>query len=159
MQRLLAILSIFVFLFVFSRPMLGQKDSLLGTWVLNRGSSDFMPENETLQSRTMFFEAAENGVKCTITTVNEAGNGRTTIDNTYLARYDGKDVPIDSSALDTVALKRIDANSVERIGKIRGKRVETATMKISADGKVLTVTTMGSIDGRDYRSTQIFERQ
>lgn len=148
------------FLFQGARPMHGQsKDSLAGTWVLDLSKSDFVPDNDALRGRTMVFEAVNNGVKCTITTHTERGNGRVTVDNNFTAHYDGKDVPIDSSALDTVALKRIDANTVERTGKIRGKAVETATMKVSADGKVLTMTTTGTINGVDYSSTQIFDRQ
>jgi hypothetical protein len=126
---------------------------------LDLAKSDFMPENDALRSRTMVFEAIDKGVKCTITTLTERGNGRVTVDNNYAAQYDGKDVPIDSSALDTVALRRVDANTVERTGKIRGKAVETATMKVATDGKVLTVTTEGSINGQDYSSTQVFNRQ
>lgn len=142
-----------------SRLFSQSKDSLSGTWELDLSKSDFVPDNDALRGRTMVFEALDNGVKCTITTHTERGNGRVTVDNNYTARYDGKDVPIDASALDTVALKRIDANTVERTGKIRGKAVETATMKVSADGKVLTVTTSGTINGIDYSSTQIFDRK
>ena len=107
----------------------------------------------------MIFAPADNGVACKITTVTERGNGRVTTDSTYTARYDNRDVPIDSSSLDTVALRRIDANTYERTGKIRGKSAETATMKISTDGKILIVTTTGSNNGEDHSSTQKFVRQ
>ena len=63
------------------------------------------------------------------------------------------------SPLDTVSLKRIDANTVKRTGKTHGKVVETMTMKVSADGKTLTVTTMGNFQGDDYSSVQVFDRQ
>jgi hypothetical protein len=156
----LAVLLIFGLVFQSALPLLGQsKDSIVGTWVLDLSKSDFMPENDALRSRTMVFEAVDKGVKCTITTLTERGNGRVTIDSSYTAHYDGKDVPIDSSALDTVALKRIDANTIERTGKIRGQVVETAAMKVSSDGKILTVTTKGTINGEDYSSSQVFARQ
>ena len=32
-------------------------------------------------------------------------------------------------------------------------------MTVSADGKVLTITTKGSVDRNDYSSTQVFDRQ
>jgi hypothetical protein len=32
-------------------------------------------------------------------------------------------------------------------------------MKVSADGKTLTVTTKGSFDGENYNSTQVFDRK
>ena len=160
MQRSAASLLVFLWIFQGTHALLGQsKDAIVGTWTLDRAKSEFTPDNDALRSRTMVFEGIENGVKCTITTLNERGNGRTTIENTFTAHYDGKDVPIDSSALDTVALKRVDSNTIERTGKIRGNTAETATLKVSADGKVLTMTTTGSINGQDYKSTQIFDRQ
>jgi hypothetical protein len=140
-------------------PLLGQaKDSIVGTWQLDRAKSDFMPDNN-LRARTMIFEAVDNGLSCVIRTVSERGDGRVTVESTYTARFDGKDVPIDSSALDTVSLKRIDGDTFERAGKIRGKPVETATMKVSGGGKTLTVTTKGMIDGDVYSSTQVFDKQ
>jgi hypothetical protein len=139
--------------------LLGQaKDSIVGTWQLDRSKSDFMPQNN-LRERTMVFQAVDNGLSCAIRTVSERGDGRVTMESTYTARFDGKDAPIDSSALDTVSLKRIDGDTIERTGKIRGKAVETATMKVSGGGKVLTVTSKGMIDGDAYSSTQVFDKQ
>lgn len=132
------------------------KDPFVGTWLLDRGKSDFMPYFP-LQRRTMIMAAVDNGVNCVIRTVSDR---QETTEVTYSAHYDGKDVPIESSALDTVSLRRIDANTVERKGKIRGNVVESALMKISADGKVLTIMTEGSIpNGEPYKSLQVFNRQ
>ena len=144
------------------RPALGQskqvKDLLIGVWELDLSKSDFTPET-TIRVRTMVFSPVDNGVACKITTITERGNGRVTTEITYTARYDNKDVPIESPSLDTVALRKIDANTYGRTGKIRGKAAETATMKVSMDGKLLIVTTTGSIEGQDYSSTQLFVRQ
>ncbi len=133
----------------------GAKDPLVGHWELDRGKSDFMPDT-TLQSRELLFEAKEGGIRAVQRTVTDRGN---TVESEYTAKYDGKDVSITSSALDTVALKKIDGTTVERVGKIAGKQVETATMKISGGGEVLTIATKGSIDGDDYNSNQVFNRQ
>jgi hypothetical protein len=142
-----------------ARPILAQsKDSIIGAWLLDRSKSDFMPDTN-IQSRTMLFEAIDTGFKCTITTLRLGGNGETTTESTFTAHYDGKDVPIDSSALDTVSLRRIDANTIERTGKIKSKSVETATLTVSPDRKVLTIVTKGSVDGEDYSSTQVFNRK
>lgn len=132
-----------------------SKDPLVGAWQINRAKSEFMPDN-TLQNRTIAIEAKGNGISAVQQTVVEAGN---TVTSEYAAGYDGKDSPISGSLLDTVALKRVNANTVERTGKIRGQTVETATMTVSADGKVLTIATKGSVDGNDYSSTQVFDRQ
>jgi hypothetical protein len=110
-----------------------------------------------LQRRTMIVAAVDNGINCIIRTVNDR---QETTEITYTAQYDGKDVPIGNSALDTVSLRRIDASTVERTGKVRGAMIETALMKISDDGKILTITTEGTMPkGETYKSTQIFKRQ
>jgi len=131
------------------------KDSLLGNWVLDRGKSSFEPDTALL-NRSLSFEAKDGGVSFNQKTVQ--GNGSTTEIN-FTAKYDSKDVPIEGSQLDTVALKRVDANTVERTGKVKGQVAENVTMKISGGGKILTMTTKGSIDGVDYSSTQVYEKQ
>jgi len=132
-----------------------DKDSLIGTWVLDRGKSVFDPDTE-LQGRTIVFEAKGEGISFVQQTVTAAGN---TIQSDYVAAYDGKDVPISGSQMDTVALKRIDANTVERTGKTGGKVSESARMVVSNAGKTLTITTKGSFSGVDYSSTQVFDKQ
>jgi hypothetical protein len=131
------------------------KDALLGNWVLDRGKSTFDPDTALL-NRSMSFEAKDGGVTFNQKTVQ--GNGSTTEIN-FTAKYDSNDVPIEGSQLDTVALKRVDANTVERTGKVKGQVAENVTMKISGGGKTLTMTTKGSIDGVDYSSTQVYQRQ
>jgi len=131
------------------------KDSLLGTWQLDRAKSEFNPDN-TLQSRTVEFTAKDGGIAFLQRTVTDRGN---TVQSDYAAKYDGKDVPISGSQLDSVALKRIDTSTVERSGKIKGQMVETVTMKVSNGGKTLTITTKGAIDGDEYSSTQVYEKQ
>ena len=132
-----------------------SKDPLVGTWALDRAKSEFMPDN-TLQSRTVEFTAKDGGVAFLQKTVTDRGN---TVQSDFTAKYDGKDVPISGSQLDTVALKRMDPNTFERSGKIKGMVVETVTMKVSNGGKTLMVVTKGSIDGDDYSSTQVYEKQ
>jgi hypothetical protein len=137
------------------RALAQATDPTLGTWVLNYGKSVFDPEN-TLQRRTATFEAVPDGFKHIQITL--LANGSTSRVE-YTVTFDGKDHPIVGSALDTVAVKRIDANTIERVGKIGGKIVETATRTISADGKTLTITTKGNLDGTEYGSTQVYERE
>jgi hypothetical protein len=132
-----------------------SKDPFAGTWILSRGKSDFDPPSFFF-SRTLIIESIENGHKCIIRTVSDR---RQTIESSYEAGFDGKDVPIENSQLDTVSLRRIDANTLERSGKIKGQVVETATMKLSEAGKVLTILTKGSTGGQAYTSTQVFNRQ
>ena len=136
--------------------LIGQpKDPFPGTWLLARGKSDFTPPTP-FYKRTVIIEPIDGGYKITTRTVSDR---QQTIESTYSARFDGKDVPIDNSVLDTMSLRRIDANTIEGAAKLKGQVVENATMKVSSDGKALTVTTKGSINGDDYSSTQVFNRQ
>jgi len=77
----------------------------------------------------------------------------------YIVYFDGMDHPVDAALrVDTFAVKRVAANMIERTGKLRGMAVETATFKVSADAKTLTITTQGSIRESDYSSTQILTK-
>ena len=132
-----------------------EKDLLVGNWGLDRGKSEYFPDT-TLQRRSVTIDAKDNGIHFLMKTVTERGN---TVEAEFSAMYDGKDVPISGSQLDTVALKRVDASTVERTGKIAGKVVENCTMSVSKDGKTMTMVTKGAIDGEDYNSKQVFTRQ
>jgi len=131
------------------------KDPLIGTWHLNPGKSDFQPES-TMLSRTLKIQAKDGVISVSQETVAQDGHSSYI---EYTAGYDNKDVPISGSVLDTVALKHLNVNTVERTGKVRGQAVETATMSVSADAKTLTISTKGSVNNIDYHSTQVFERQ
>jgi hypothetical protein len=131
------------------------KDPLVGSWTLERGKSDFNPDT-TLQSRNLVIEAKDGGISFVQKTVTERGN---TVQSDFVAKYDSKDVPISGSQLDTVSLKRVNANVIERSGKIRGQVAETVTMTLSNNGKTLTIVTKGSIEGDDYSSTQVYTKQ
>jgi len=140
-----------------ARPAAAQtKDPFLGTWILDADKSQFVP-GPGPEDRKMIFEAKENGIRHTTKTLNAFLS--TTDDIDYTARFDGKDYPITGTGLDTVSLKRIDAYTIERTGKVRGKVAETGTMKVSADGKALTVSLKGSYNGTDYSSVQILTRE
>jgi hypothetical protein len=54
-------------------------------------------------------EAADNGVK--VTTTGERADG-TAVNGSYTAQYDGKDYPAAGSPYDTIALTRVDANTL-----------------------------------------------
>ena len=136
--------------------VLGQsKDPLIGTWLLDRSKSDFDPP-QPFQRRTLFVEETENGLSYRTRTVSDRLQAS---EISYAGRTDGTDLPIEGSVLDSVSLKRVNATTVERAGKLKGNVVETTTMKVSPDGKMLTLTIKGSIDGRNYSSTQVFFRQ
>ena len=133
------------------------KDPFLGTWLLDADQSKFVP-GPVPQDRTMIFKEEKDGAQRHLTkTPNLFLSATDDID--YTAKFDGKDYPITGTGLDTVSLKRIDSHTIERTGKVRGKVTETCTMKVSPDGKTLTLTIKGDFNGTDYSSVQVFHRE
>ena len=87
------------------------------------------------------------------------GNGSPLSYSTYTAKLDGREHRIPNSP-SKVALKRLDANSIERTleGEDSGKEISTWTL--SADRKTLTVVAKGTDPtGVAYTSTQIYARK
>jgi hypothetical protein len=132
------------------------KDPFIGKWLLDSDQSQFVP-GPGPQDRIMTFETTDKGFRHLTETPNLSTGVTARID--YTAKFDGADYPIEGTGLDTVSLKRVDANTIERQGKIGGKVTETAVMKISNDGKMLTVTIKGNFKGSEYSSVQVLFRQ
>ena len=129
-------------------------DSAVGAWTLNRAKSTF--SGPVPYGRVMKFEVAGDAIKETTYTFS---TDKPSVVVEFTARFDGNDYPISNSILNTVSLKRVDDDTVERTGKIQGQVVETETRTVSDKGKVLTVTTKGTRDGAEYSSVQVYERQ
>ena len=131
------------------------RDPFVGSWAMDPDKSTFTPGPVPME-RYMTFEMSDKGMTHVTKTPSLFG-GSSNI--TYTAKFDGKDYEILGTGLDTVSLKRVDANTIERTGKESGKVSETAVMKVSPDGKTLTITTKGNFRGTEYNSVQIFTRQ
>jgi hypothetical protein len=142
-------------LFAQSRPT-HSKDPFLGTWLLDADHSKFVP-GPVPEDRTMIFEEKDGGLRHLTKTPNLFLSSTDDID--YTAKFDGKDYPITGTGLDTVALKRIDAHTIERTGKVHGKVSEMCTMTVSPDGKTLTMEVKGNYNGTNYSSDQVYHRQ
>jgi hypothetical protein len=145
------------YLVLLACPILAQtKDPFAGTWQLDVDKSKFVPPPGPA-SRMMTIEVKPDGsFRHVMTTPGQFG-GQTEIE--YTAKFDGKDYMILGTGLDTVALKRVDQNTIERTGKERGKEAETCMMKLSPDHNTLTMTIKGTYNGVNYSSTQVYHRQ
>ena len=155
-----------------ARPAGGGKavarTDFAGDWRLNRGKSVFDVswrragldgrDGSAPERRVMHITPAAGGaLNYSIDTqivANDTGFFRVE----YVARPDGQDNAAKGGAIETFAVTRVDATTVERAGKIKGAVVETSTWKLSPDGKTITITTKGKIEGQDYSNTQLFER-
>ena len=160
MKRILVVVPIGVLAVFVSGVLLAQSDSSVGTWKLNAAKSKSSPV-PVPQSRTVTIEAQGKGVK--ISTDQTAADG-THSAWSVTANYDGKDNPISGtgapSGADTVALKRIDANTSETTWKKAGKVVSTGRSVVSKDGKVRTTTTKGTTaDGKPVSAVSVYDKQ
>jgi hypothetical protein len=140
-----------------TRAVSAQSDPAIGTWKLNVAKSKYVP-GPAPKSNVITITAAASGLHVVAKGEDATGNP-TGID--YTATSDGKDSPVKGApAYDTTSLKRIDANTTEQTRKKEGKMVQTATRKISADGKTMTVTTRGKDEsGRTLNTVAVYDKQ
>ena len=132
-------------------------DPIVGTWKLTAAKSTYNP-GPAPKSLTAKIEAAGEGEKVTADGVR---GDDSIIRVEYTAQFDGKDYPISGSpTADTVSLKRLDANTIERTDKKGGKVTQTVTRKLSSDGKTATVTYKGTdAKGQPFNNVGVFEKQ
>lgn len=146
----------------------GPQTGFFGKWILSIAKSRFQndltnfslsgADGSAPQWRTMIFEQVGDSVKHT-TDTQLVTNATNFVRTEYTAKLDGKEYPVElSSTMDTVSFRRIDANTLERTAKDRGKVVETATFTLTPDGKELTVKSAGTGQGVEYHNLQVFER-
>ena len=134
------------------------KDPFVGSWRLNAAKSKYTP-GPAPKSITSSYEAAGKGYKVSVK--NEPASGPVQ-QYSYTSNLDGKDSPVtgNNPNADMVAVKRIDANTLEVVSKKGGKVTTTQSNVVSADGKTRTVTTTGTdAQGQKVNNVAVFERQ
>jgi hypothetical protein len=147
---------------------ISARTDFVGEWLLNRAKSNFevswrregldgrdgsAPERRVLRISSAAGGALAHQIDTQIV-ANDTGFFRVE----YTAKADGQDYLAKGGAIEAFALKRVDPLTIERTGKIKGTVVETGTWKLSPDGKTLTITTTGDVNGAKYSNTQVFER-
>jgi hypothetical protein len=133
-------------------------DPFVGNWRLNVAKSKYTP-GPTPKSVTSTYEAAGKGYKVSVR--NEPPSGPMQ-QYSYTTNLDGADVKVtgNNPNADTVAVKRIDANTLEVVNKKAGKVTTTQRNVVSADGKTRTVTTTGTdAQGQKVNNVAVFEKQ
>jgi hypothetical protein len=112
-------------------------DPLVGTWKLNLEKSKFNPPSSAPKSEILKIIAQDGGLKWTSDTVDAAGKATK---GEWSGKYDGKDYALTENAdVDTIAAKKINANTFESVSKKGGKVVGTGRGAVSKDGKTLTL--------------------
>ena len=117
-------------IFVLSVAVWATDNPFVGTWKLNLAKSTFDP-GPPVRSRTVTIEQTGDGVKWAIEQVDAKGNRATVVE---APKFDGKDYPRTGSptpTADTIALKRIDAYTLEETLKKAGRVVATYRQVVS----------------------------
>jgi hypothetical protein len=139
----------------------GNSNPAIGTWKLNLEKSRYDP-GPPPKSQTQKFEAVgKDGAKNTTEGVAADGSR---IAYSWTANYDGKDYPVTGvgtpNGSDTIAVKRIDANTFETTLKKAGKVVLTNTTVYSKDGKLRIITGKGTnAAGQPTTNVTVYDRQ
>jgi hypothetical protein len=134
------------------------KDTFVGTWRLNVAKSKYSP-GPPGKSTTVIYEAAGPGYKVSVRTEPASGPVQ---EWSYTTNLDGKDSAVtgNNPNADTIAAKRIDANTLETVSKMGGKVTITSRVVVSADGKTRTNTQTGmDAKGQKVSNVLVFERQ
>jgi hypothetical protein len=135
-----------------------SKDPFVGTWRLNVAKSKYSP-GPPPKAQTSTYEAAGMGYKVSVK--GEPASGAMQ-EWSYMATLDGKDSPVtgNNPNADAIAVKRINATTLESVNKKGGKTTTTQRNVVAADGKTRTVTTTGTDgQGKPVNNTAVFEKQ
>src|ERR1700755_3050508 len=116
-------------------------DNTIGTWKLIPEKSKPPVGQSRITSLIIVREASGDGVKVSAKGERE---DKSSIDTSYTAKYDGKDVAISGTGLpyDTIALKQVNADTITDVrSKKGGPYKATGRWVVSNGGKTATLTT------------------
>ena len=157
MKRNLAFVAIAVLAFACAARVLAQ-NPLVGTWKLNVEKSKYNP-GPAPKSMTRTVEADGEKMKYTFEGVAADGSP---VSYSFTVGVDGKDYPITGAAptgANTVSAKQTGPSSTEATFKKDGKPVLIAKVKVSADGKVTTISQASAHGAGSINNTLIYEKQ
>ena len=129
-------------------------DPWLGTWKLNPAKS-----KAPFTSGTTVFEGTADTLNGTVDLVGTDG---TKFHWTFSAKYDGKDHPATGASPfgDTLAITRVDKNTIRIVSKLAGKPTIVQTIVVAPDGKTRTTTAKGTDGkGQPVDSMSFYEKQ
>jgi hypothetical protein len=160
MKRLLVLATVIALSLVGSGLLLAQSNPEIGTWKLDPAKSKYVtaqaPESET---RTV--EAQGDGAKVSFDGADADGSH---IAYSYTTSYDGKESLVFGVGKpyghDTIAVKRVNANTTTEILRKLGKVVGTMRTVVSKDGDVTTITAKGTNEqGQPTSAKTVWDKQ
>ena len=132
-------------------------ENWIGTWKLNTAKSKFAP-GPGPQSQTLKWERTTDGIRQTSDTVDADGKAS---HGSYLSKFDGKDVAWEGNPnADKASAKKIDDNLFVNAWTLAGKPTITSKVRVSKDGKTLTVSQTGrDAKGETVHSIAVYDKQ
>jgi hypothetical protein len=132
-------------------------DQQSGTWKMNVAKSNYNPGPAPKAITVKVVSDAEN-IKLSSDGIDTAGNP-THLE--YTAKYDGKDYPVTGAPnADTVAIERIDPDTLQTTVKKAGQVVMTVRTVLSDNGKTRTSTFKGKdAEGHDINNVVVYDKQ
>jgi hypothetical protein len=133
------------------------KDPFVGTWVLNVAKSKYDP-GPAPKGGTTTYEPAGKGYKVT---VKAEPASEAPLQWSYTTELDGKDSPMTGNPnADAIAVKRVDAHTLEAVTKKGGKELAKQKRVVSADGKTMTITTAGmNAQGQKVNNAAVYDKK
>jgi hypothetical protein len=131
---------------------------LSGAWKLNIEKSQFNP-GPGPKSQVLTWKPTATGVDFTVDTVTS--QGQTTRSHANGTYDDGKPFAFKTATYSGMrTVKWIDAHTFEETDTVDGKLRNSRRVVISADGKVLTITTKGvNAQGQPTSNVTVYEKQ
>jgi hypothetical protein len=132
-------------------------DPFVGTWTLIVAKSKFDP-GPGPKGGTSTYEPAGKGYKVTVKSEPASGAPQQW---SYTTALDGKDSPMTGNMnADMVAVKRVDANTLEAVTKKGGKELSKQKRVVSGDGKTMTLTMTGmNAQGQKVSNVMVYEKK
>jgi hypothetical protein len=133
------------------------KDPFVGTWTLNVAKSKYDP-GPAPKGGTTTYEPAGKGYKVTVKAEPASAPA---LQWSYTTDLDGKDSPMTGNPnADTIAVKRVDANTLEAVAKKGGKELTKQKRVVNADGKTMTITITGmNAQGQKVNNVAVYEKK
>jgi hypothetical protein len=151
-------ITISVLLSIFAAMALAQTGGpSIGTWKLNLTESKYSP-GPAPKSAVATYEPAEGGIKAVYDVIDADGKP---IHGEFTAKFDGHEYPVTGDpSRDTISIKKIDDYHFTHIIKKDGKIMLTGKAVVSQDGKVRTITAIGTdAKGQKVNNTAVYDRQ
>ena len=149
----------FLAILLLASAALWGADPQAGTWKLNPAKSKYTTDHPAAKSLTVTIQEQPDGLILDAVGVDGKGDP---IKVHWAAKFDGKDYPSSGGAegVDTVSLKRIDADTIEVTNKKNGQVITTVHSVVSKDGKTRTSTWSGKDSkGNPETWTNVLEKQ